>query len=61
MTPMQVVRMYPLATVTANPDGTVTLHDPLRRKGLADYVAAKQAELWAELTKQTTKPIGYKR
>lgn len=61
MTPLQVVRMYPLATVHANDDGTVTLHDPLRREGLAAYVAAKQAELWAELTKQTTKASGYKR
>lgn len=61
MTPLQVVRMYPLATVTANTDGTVTLHDPLRREGLAAYVAAKQAELWAELTKQTNKPSGNKR
>lgn len=60
MTPLQVVRMYPLATVTANDDGTVTLHDPLRREGLAAYVAAKQAELWAELTKQTNAQTGRK-
>ena len=52
--------MYPLATVTANPDGTVTLYDPLHRDGLADYVAAKQAELWAELTKQTNAHTGRK-
>lgn len=61
MTPLQIVHMYPLATVHANDDGTVTLHDPLRREGLADYVAAKQAELWAELTKQTNKPSENKR
>lgn len=61
MTPLQVVRMYPLATLTANPDGTVTLHDPLRREGLAHYVAAKQAELYAEITKNSNKPSGNKR
>ena len=60
MSPLQVVRMYPLATVHANDDGTVSLHDPLRREGLADYVAAKQAELWAELTKQTNAQTGRK-
>lgn len=60
MTPLQIVRMYPLATVTANPDGTVTLYDPLRREGLAAYVAAKQAEIYAEITKNT-KPSGNKR
>lgn len=61
MTPLQVVRMYPLATLTANPDGTVTLHDPLRREGLAAYVAAKQAELYAEITQNSNKPSGNKR
>lgn len=61
MTPLQIVRMYPLATVTANPDGTVTLQDPLRREGLADYVAAKQAELWAELTKKSNNVSAHKR
>ena len=60
MTPLEIVRMYPLATVTANPDGTVTLYDPLRREGLAAYVTAKQAELYAELTKQTNARTGRK-
>lgn len=60
MTPLEIVRMYPLASVTANPDGTVTLHDPLRREGLADYVTAKQAELYAEITKQTNAHTGRK-
>ena len=60
MTPLQVIRMYPEATVTANPDGTLTLRDPLRREGLAAYVAAKKAELLAEITKQTNAHTGRK-
>lgn len=55
MTPLAVLRRYyPDVRLEIRPGGTVAVHDPRRREGIANYVRAYEKEIWAELLKEST-------
>ena len=46
-----VLFSYVGITLHAMPDGTVQLDDPIGRKGLPEYIKAREAKLWKQITK----------
>jgi len=48
----KVLFFYPGITLDAMSDKTINIHDPENRKGLPEYIKARQADLWELITKQ---------
>ena len=46
-----VLFCYPRITLHAMPDGTIRLDDPIKRKGLPEYIKARETVLWKQITK----------